>query len=131
MAASGRDRSSGLQRGATGTIQKLPFCTCAKFIPVVFFSPPILHLRSPLASLLSRDIVPREDEHLVLVIHGETRKLIAVTRGHGSNRAASVSFKLCLQFNDLFVFVVPGERLLHSLSLPVALPLSLPLPNTL
>lgn len=42
---------------------------------------------------------------------------IAVTRGHGSIRAASVSFKLCLRFNDLFVFVVSGEWLLLSLRL--------------
>lgn len=30
---------------------------------------------APLASLLSRDIMPSEDEHLVFVIRGETHKL--------------------------------------------------------
>lgn len=79
----------------------------------------------PLHSPLSRDIMPSEEDHLVFVTqrkhtHTHLSADIAVTWGHDSNRAASVSFKLCLQFNDLFVFVVCGECLL-SLSLSLSL----------
>lgn len=95
-----------------------PFCNIPH-LPVLNACFYILFIRSPLASLLSCNIMPSEDEHLVFVIHRRHKHSgadIAVTGGHGSNRAVSVSFKLCLQFNDLFVFVVSGEHLLCFLS---------------
>lgn len=75
MAASGRDRSSGLQRGATGSIQKLPVCNMANLaqFKFLFFFFYISYVRGPLVPPLSRDIMPCEDEHLVFVIRGNAQ----------------------------------------------------------
>lgn len=126
MAASARDRSSGLRRGAAGTIQELPGLHRSQIHPCVFFCG--LHLPGAGASLLGRVIRPADDQHLVLVILWGKKNKQKSRQSHeaaAGDRAASRLLPNCAC--DLMTYLC----LLFAASAGLAPFPSLLLPNTL